>query len=169
MARISLSNGKEVDLYSSRFIHILLTIHKTSQTKELGGFQNGEAMTAQRTTAANTEQADFHGNANFFDTEDESGQMTFNTLPASSTTEDLDAVFNWQANSAPGVDDFINITVKNDDTGQIMFGEGGRVNLTNDQVNETAFSLAWTILFGRFVDNWKTPTDPVFAALTNNQ
>ena len=168
MPRINLSNGKEVDLYSSRFIHVLLSIHKTGQSKELGGFQNGEAFSSQRTTAAVTEQGDFHGNANFFDSEDESGQMTFNTMPASSTTEIFGFLFDWEQHSQPGVDDFINIKVTNDDTGQIIMGEGGRIQgLPNDQGNETAFSLAWVVLFGRYVDSRKKPDDPLFAGLTS--
>lgn len=166
MPRINLSNGKEVDLYSSRFIHVVLSLHKTGESNELGGFQNGEAFSSQRTNAAVTEQGDFHGNANFFDSEDESGQMTFNTMPASSTTEKFGTLFNWQQNSKPGVDDFINVTVTNVDTGQVIIGEGGRIQgLPNDQGNETAFSLPWVILFGRYLDNWKTPDDPMFSKL----
>lgn len=168
MARINLSNGKEVNLYSSRFIHLNCIIHKTGEGKELGGFQNGEAFSSQRTNAAVTEQGDFHGNANFFDSEDESGQLTLNTMPASSTTEIMGAIFAWQQNSKPGVDDFINMKISNDDTGQIIWCEGGRIQgEPNDQGNETAFALAWTVLFARYVDSWRTPKDPVFAGLVS--
>ncbi|GAY74281.1 hypothetical protein [Lentilactobacillus kosonis] len=169
MPRINLSNGKEVNLYSSRFIHVVLTLHATGDSEEIGGFQNGEAFSSQRTNAAVTQQGDFHGNSNFFDSEDESGQMTFNTMPASSSTEKFGTLFDWQQNSQPGVDDFINITVTNADTGQIIAGEGGRIQgIPQDQANETAFSLPWVVLFSRYTDNWRTPKEPMYADLSDN-
>lgn len=162
---LTLSNGKEISLYSTRFIHIYLDFQ--GQSKELRHFQNGEAFSSQATGATTTMQGDFHSNVDFFESEDQTGQFTFNTTPNSDTTNILGKMLHYQHDSitaTPDMNDFFGIKVTNDVTGEVISGEGCRIaGYPNNEGSETAFALAWTILVGYYQDVWLDPTDPMFS------
>lgn len=164
--RPTMSNGKEIDLYSTRYIHILLIFK--NQSKELSGFQNGEAFSAQRTNARTTLAGDFHGNPNFYDSEDETGQIVLNANPDSSTNEIMNALWTYQNSPQPRRDTFFSMKITNDLTGELINAEGIRIqNLPANQGNESAFSLAWTLLCGFYEDVFPAPDDSLFQNLTD--
>lgn len=163
---ITLSNGKEVNLYSARFLHIYLLWK--NQSKELGGFQNGEAFSAQRTSADTTMQGDFHSNIMFFDTDDESGTITLNTYPGTSTTDILFYMYHAQhdlmAEGPLTADDLFGLNIVNSSTGEKITAEGCRLaGLPNNQGNEAAYSLAWSVLVGYYQNDGNQPEDSMFS------
>ena len=116
---ITLSNGKEVNLYSARFLHIYLLWK--GQSKELGGFQNSEAFSSQRTAADTTMQGDFHSNVMFFDTDDETGTLT-EYLSGTSTTDILFKLYHLQHDEMQAgllsADQMFGLNIVNDSTGE---------------------------------------------------
>lgn len=163
---ITLSNGKEVNLYSARFLHIYLLWK--NQSKELGGFQNGEAFSSQRTSADTTLQGDFHSNVMFFDTEDETGTITLNTYPGTSTTDILFYMYHAQhdlmEDGPMTADDLFGLNIVNASTGEKITAEGCRLaGLPANQGNEAAYSLAWTVLVGYYQNTGNTPDDSMFS------
>lgn len=162
---ITLSNGKEVNLYSARFLHIYLLWK--GQSKELGGFQNGEAFSSQRTAADTTMQGDFHSNVMFFDTDDETGTLTLNTYPGTSTTDILFKLYHLQHDEMQAgllsADQMFGLNIVNDSTGEKITAEGCRLaGLPNNQGNEQAYSLAWTVLAGYYQNTGADVDDSMF-------
>ncbi|GHP12971.1 hypothetical protein YK48G_03960 [Lentilactobacillus fungorum] len=163
---ITLSNGKEVNLYSARFLHIYLLWK--SQSKELGGFQNGEAFSSQATGAQTTMQGDFHSNVMFFDTEDETGSITLNTYPGTTTTDILFYLFHAQHDKMTAgkltADDLFGLNIVNDSTGEVITAEGCRLaGYPNNQGNEAAYALAWSVLVGYYHNDGNQPEDSLFS------
>lgn len=163
---ITLSNGKEVNLYSARFLHIYLLWK--NQSKELGGFQNGEAFSSQRTSADTTMQGDFHSNVMFFDTEDETGTITLNTYPGTSTTDILFYMYHAQHDLMEEgpltADGLFGLNIVNSSTGKKITAEGCRIaGLPANQGNEAAYSLAWSILVGYYQNDGNQPEDSMFS------
>ena len=163
---ITLSNGKEVNLYSARFLHIYLLWK--NQSKELGGFQNGEAFSSQRTNADTTMQGDFHSNVMFFDTEDETGNITLNTYPGTSTTDILFYMYHAQHDLMKEgpltADDLFGLNIVNSSAGEKITAEGCRLaGLPANQGNESAYSLAWSVLVGYYQNTGNKPDDSMFS------
>ncbi|MCT3542048.1 hypothetical protein EFS03_03445 [Lentilactobacillus buchneri] len=163
---ITLSNGKEVNLYSARFLHIYLLWK--NQSKELGGFQSGEPFSSQRTSADTTMQGDFHSNVMFFDTEDETGTLTLNTYPGTSTTDILFYMYHAQHDLMEEgpltADDLFGLNIVNSSTGEKITAERCRLaGLPANQGNEAAYSLAWSVLVGYYQNTGNTPDDSMFS------
>ncbi|WP_282804023.1 hypothetical protein [Secundilactobacillus kimchicus] len=164
---VTLSNGKEITLYSTRFVHLFLGIK--GQAKELTHFQNGEAFSSQPTGATTTMQGDFHSNADFFESEDSTGSFTINTTPASETTRIMGKIYHYQHDSVtPAIDrdDFFTLMATNDLTGEKVTGEGCRISgYPNQPAQEAAWAYAWNVLCGYYKIEWADPTDPLFNTL----
>lgn len=162
---LSLSSGKEIGLSSSKFLHFFINFK--GQSKEIRHFQNGEAFSSQRTAAQTTLSTDFHGNADYFESEDASGSFTVNTTPTSETTNILGWLYHYQHDTITPIktmDAYFGITVSNDLTGQNIVAEGCRISgLPADQGSETAYALAWNILCADYDDSWDDPQDALFS------
>lgn len=162
---ISLANGSEVSLSSSKFLKVYVNFK--DQSKEIRHFQQGEAFSSQPTAAQTTMQEDFHANVDFFETEGHSGQFTFNTTPNSETSKIFGWLYHYQHDTITPILDssaFFGITVVNQLSGEQIIGDAIRISqLPPNQGNGGAYALAWTLLCASYDNTWGAPADPMFS------
>lgn len=164
MAALNLASGQMITLYSTKFVHLYLGLF--GQSKELRHFQNGEGFSSQPTQANTTMSADFHGNTDFFEVEDTSGQFTVNSTPASETADIMDWLYHWQHDSIdPDTvkNGWFSLTATNDLTLQKVTAEGCRIaGLPTEPAQGASFALPWTVLCGHYESHRSKPDDPLF-------
>lgn len=154
MARkITLSNGDWFVLKDSRFIHIYITIDDV--TTEMGGFQNGEAVTWEKQEDDVVADDDFKGIPVALINHSKRGNFTLNLNDGSMSNALIYSAYNRQMTYSEDELATFGLKVQNDNNGEIVQSPTCLLQkMTGGSVSNAIAARTWTVLGFEYSDTF---------------
>ena len=154
MARkITLSNGDWFVLKDSRFIHIYITIDDV--TTEMGGFQNGEAVTWEKQEDDVVADDDFKGIPVALINHSKRGNFTLNLNDGSMSNALIYSAYNRQMTYSEDELATFGLKVQNDNNGEIIQSPTCLLQkMTGGSVSNAIAARTWTALGFEYSDTF---------------
>lgn len=148
-------------LFSPRFYTFRLDFNGGS--KILTEFADGNPVKITKKTPKYTQQSDFMGNANTFESMDDTATLTIQTIEGNETDKILYALYNKQQNSSPNNENRFNFTLENNATHVVTRCYNCRISQVPEAgANKAQQAPTWNILVGKSVTDSAPTGDPMF-------